>query len=164
MLALIAARNLLSVIGDNNQLPWRIPDDVNYFKKTTLNHTVIMGRKTFDSLPCGPLEGRENIVVTRNRTLMPGCQVRHNIEDLIGEFAGVRHNCAFIIGGGDLYEQTISHADYLDITTISNTIEGDVKFPIIDAHLWSKLGNTRIMSYGQRTIYARNLGSFTCLH
>ena len=130
LISLIVAMASNRVIGDRGDIPWKIPGEQKMFKEITLGHVVIMGRKTYESLD-GPLPGRTNIVVTRQSDYQaPGCIVAH-------DFARALQSCpageseAFIIGGGQLYHETISVADRIYLTVIPRDISGDTKFPEI---------------------------------
>lgn len=130
LISLIVAMASNHVIGDRGDIPWKIPGEQKMFKEITLGHVVIMGRKTFESLD-RPLPGRTNIVVTRQSDYQaPGCIVAH-------DFAGAIDSCpaeeseAFIIGGGQLYHETIAVADRIYLTVIPREIAGDTLFPEI---------------------------------
>ena len=125
-----ASRN--RVIGKDNDIPWHMPNDLKYFKRTTMGHHIIMGRKNFQSFNF-PLPKRTNIVVTRNPYfIVSSCIVAHSIEEalLIAKENGEEE--AFIIGGGEIYKQSMHLIDRLYFTDIDTIIEGDVFFPEID--------------------------------
>lgn len=129
-----AAKN--RVIGKDNQIPWYLSNDFKYFKKTTLNHHIIMGRKSFQSIG-RPLPKRTNIVVTRNSFFIAtGCLIAHSIEEAltIAQNNGAKE--VFIIGGGGIYEQSMEYVDCLYITEVDAEPEGDVFFPKIDTENW----------------------------
>ena len=139
---LIAAIDENSVLGKDNQLIWHLPEDLKRFKRLTMGHAVIMGRKTFESLPKA-LPNRHNIVVTRNQNYSKeGITVCHSLEAAI--------ECAryddqpFVIGGGQIYEQAIGLADVIELTKIHAHFEGDVFFPEIDLKKWSVQKEERI--------------------
>ncbi|MGL6110114.1 MAG: dihydrofolate reductase, partial [Rubrivivax sp.] len=122
------ARN--GVIGKGNQLLWRLPEDMQFFKAATLGHPVIMGRKTWDSLPSRfrPLPGRRNIVVTRNPQFdAPGAELAASLPAGIARLADVP--TAFVIGGAGLYRQALPLAQQLWLTEIDRDFEGDASFP-----------------------------------
>lgn len=124
------ARN--RVIGNNNELCWNIPEDLRHFKNLTMGHSVIMGRKTWDSLPAGlkPLPGRRNIVVTRQPGfLAAGAEVVGTLEAAQALVAA--EDMAFIMGGAELYAQSLSKADVLLLTEIDLAPEGDVFYPTL---------------------------------
>jgi len=119
------ARN--GVIGAQGKLPWHLPEDLQHFKKLTLGHPVIMGRRTWDSLPKA-LTGRENIVVTRsaNRDI-PGASVANSLEAAIALCAG--EPVAFVIGGAGIFAEALPIASGLVLTEIGRDYDGDVRFP-----------------------------------
>jgi dihydrofolate reductase len=128
-LTIIAAASTNNVIGFNNKLIWNIPKDLKRFKELTQGHSVIMGRKTFESLP-SPLPKRRNIVVTRNKDYSPeGIEVFSSIEDAID---ACREDLQpFIIGGGEIYSQTINLVDKIELTRVYKDYQGDAFFPDI---------------------------------
>ena len=135
--ALIAAVARNGVIGHDNELLWKLPEDMAFFKRTTMGNPVIMGRKTWDSIPAKfrPLTGRNNIVVTRQAGWQaPGALAAHDLEQAL-ELAldavsdnphGLR---AFVIGGAQLYALALPHADELVLTEIDRDFDGDAHFP-----------------------------------
>lgn len=121
------------VIGRDNRLPWRLPDDMRHFRTLTLGQTVIMGRKTFESLD-GPLSGRRNIVLSRNPDYRPaGVTVASSLDEALGLCSDKE---VFVVGGSQIYECAIPRADRIYLTLIHETIDGDVHFPPIDPHEW----------------------------
>ncbi len=133
--SLIVAVAENNVIGKNNALPWHLPADMKYFRDTTMGHCVIMGRKNYDSIPLKyrPLEGRTNIVVTRQKDFKAeGCIVANSLEEAIGEAKKKNESELFIIGGADIFKQSIDTADKIYYTKIYHSFEGDVYFPAID--------------------------------
>ncbi len=128
-LTIIAAASANNVIGFDNKLIWNIPKDLKRFKELTQGHSVIMGRKTFESLP-SPLPNRRNIVVTRNKDYSPeGIEVFSNIEDAIDVCKDDLQ--PFIIGGGEIYSQTINLVDKIELTRVHKDYQGDAFFPDI---------------------------------
>lgn len=125
-LALIAALARNRVIGNRGKLPWHIPADMKRFRSLTTGHSVIMGRKTFDELG-KPLPKRRNIVVSRSNLVLPGAEVEHSIERAVD--ATRNEELVFIIGGGEIYAQTIERADVLYLTHVHADHEGDAFFP-----------------------------------
>jgi len=135
-LTLIAAVARNGVIGIDNRLPWRLPADLKRFKALTMGHTVIMGRKTWESLPDNfrPLPGRRNIVVTRDGGYRAaGATVAASLPAAIAAAAGDE---AFVIGGATLYAAALPLADRLELTEIDASFEGDTWFPAIDPEQW----------------------------
>lgn len=126
-----------NVIGNGNEIPWYLPNDLKYFKKTTLNHHIIMGRKCYESIG-KPLPKRTNIIVTRDPYyIVSNCLIAHSIEEALQIANNNGEEEAFIIGGGKIYEQTVKLWDKLHITEVDLEIEGDVYFPKIDMSNWS---------------------------
>ncbi len=121
-------------IGVNNVLPWRCPEDLKHFKALTMGHHMIMGRKTFDSIG-KPLPGRTTVVVTRDRSLtIEGCLIAHSLAEAI--IACANDTQTFIVGGADIYAQSLELADTLYITEIQQVVEGDAHFPDFDKSEW----------------------------
>jgi dihydrofolate reductase len=136
MITIIAAIANNNALGKNNQLIWYLPADLTRFKKTTLHHYVIMGRKTFESLK-KPLPNRTTVIVTKNKTYKAdGCIVVHSLEEAIA--VSKNEENVFILGGAKIYEQAIKFADVLDITLVHHTFEADAFFPKIDKSIWKE--------------------------
>ncbi|MCT9123574.1 dihydrofolate reductase [Cupriavidus gilardii] len=134
LLTLIVARARNGVIGRDNTLPWRLPEDLAHFKRTTMGAPVIMGRKTWESIG-RPLPGRRNIVVSRNSGLrLDGAETACSLEDALRLCVGVEQ--VFLIGGAQLYAEALPSADRLIVTEIDADIEGDAHFPEIDPRRW----------------------------
>ena len=128
-LTIIAAVSINNVIGNNNKLIWKLSNDLKRFKNLTTNHSVIMGRKTFESLP-NPLPNRDNIVITRDTNYSkPNIQVCSSIEDAIN--LTKTDTQPFIIGGGEIYTQTINIVDKIELTRVHEEFDGDAYFPEI---------------------------------
>ena len=128
-LTIIAAVSINNVIGNNNKLIWKLSNDLKRFKNLTINHSVIMGRKTFESLP-NPLPDRDNIVITRDTNYSkPNIQVCSSIEDAIN--LTKTDTQPFIIGGGEIYTQTINIVDKIELTRVHEEFDGDAYFPEI---------------------------------
>lgn len=125
-------------IGFEGDMPWgrNLPRDLKHFKETTMGYPIVMGRKTFESLPKGALPGRLNIVISRNTAYeAQGATVVHSIDEALSVAKGVEH--LFIIGGGELYRQSLPYADILHITQVHAHFEGaDTFFPPIDIGEW----------------------------
>lgn len=138
--SLIAAISTNNCIGKNNALPWHIPEDLKHFKELTTGKTVLMGRKTWESIPAKfrPLPNRKNIVITTQADFITpeGVEVFHNIDDALKHHS---HEQIFIIGGANIYTQTIDLADTLYITEVHQIIDGDVFFPDIDKKIWQEI-------------------------
>ena len=131
---LIAAIASNGVIGAGGALPWRLPEDLKHFKKITLGHPVIMGRRTWESLG-GPLPGRENIVISRRAGFeAPGASVAASVAAAVALCAG--EPLAFVIGGAEIYAAALPLADGLMLTEIESDYEGDTRFPTWDRQAW----------------------------
>lgn len=118
------------VIGRDGKLPWHLPSDLNHFKKTTMGFPLIMGRKTFDSIG-RPLPGRDNIVLTRNRSIeLPGCIKVYTMQDALAHCDNQEK--VFIIGGADIFNLALPFTDTLIVTALERDVEGDVYFKEID--------------------------------
>ncbi|MFI6978988.1 dihydrofolate reductase [Embleya sp. NPDC050154] len=136
---LIWAQTLDGVIGADNAIPWRLPEDLAHFKATTLGHPVVMGRKTWDSLPSRfrPLPGRRNIVVTRNpRWAAEGAERAGSITEAL-ELAAESSEpgvpgAAWVIGGGEIYRAALAYATMLSVTEVESTVDGDTYAPTPD--------------------------------
>ncbi len=127
ILTVIAAVARNGAIGKDNALLWRLPEDLQFFKRTTIGSPIIMGRKTFDSIG-KPLPGRRNIVITRNTGwLAAGIEVAHSLEAALHLVADVPR--VFVIGGAQVYAEALPHADELVLTEVGRDFEGDVFFP-----------------------------------
>lgn len=126
------------VIGKGNQIPWYLPADLQYFKRTTLHHHIIMGRKSFLSIG-RPLPHRTNIVVTRDPFFVAnGCIVARSIEEALGMAYDNGDGEAFIIGGGQIYEESLPFWDKLYLTEVGIEIpDGEVFFPALDYSEWT---------------------------
>jgi dihydrofolate reductase len=132
-LTLIAAVARNGVIGHDNQLLWHLPEDLAHFKRTTLGAPVVMGRKTWDSLPARfrPLPGRRNVVLTRQPGWQaPGAEVAHNLDAALAGLQDVPE--VFVIGGAELYAAALPRADALVLTEIDRDFDGDARFPAWD--------------------------------
>ena len=128
-LTIIAAVSINNVIGNNNKLIWKLSNDLKRFKNLTTNHSVIMGRKTFESLT-NPLPDRDNIVITRDTNYSkPNIQACSSIEDAIN--LTKTDTQPFIIGGGEIYSQTINIVDKIELTRVHEEFDGDAYFPEI---------------------------------
>ena len=136
-LSLIAAVARNGAIGKDNALLWRLPEDLKFFKRTTLGCPVIMGRKTWDSIG-RPLPGRRNIVITRNATWQAeGAEVFHDLSSALAATADVPK--VFVIGGGELYAQALPLADELVLTEVDADFEGDTFFPRWDRSTFTEV-------------------------
>ncbi len=140
MIAFIVAMDENGLIGRDNALPWHYKEDLKFFKEKTLNHTVIMGRKTFDSIfdkLKTPLPKRKNVVLTSQNIEIDGATVIHDLKAYLNTLE--ENQLHFIIGGKSLYEQAFDFVDVLYITKIHKTYEGDTYFPEYDKNQFKLL-------------------------
>ena len=135
MLTLIAAASENNALGKDNDLVWHLPDDFKRFKALTSGHYIVMGRKTFESFP-KPLPNRTHVIITRQKdyTVPEGCIVANSLKNAI-ELCPESEEI-FIIGGGQIYKQSIEIADKIELTRVHTTVEADTFFPEIDLSRW----------------------------
>lgn len=147
------------VIGIDNQMPWHLPTDLKYFKRKTLGHHIIMGRKNFQSIG-HPLPGRTNIVISRNPYFTASnCLVAHSIEEALEIALENGETEAFIIGGGNVYSQSMPLLDRIYLTRIDYEPEGDVFFPELKKETW-ELVSEEAHQADDRNPYAYNFQVF----
>jgi len=144
-LSIIAAVADNNCIGINNSMPWYLPEDLKYFKRLTSGNVVIMGRKTFESIGNKPLPNRHNIVISNNPHFQADgvkivCSIDEALKmaDSLAEISGI--NEAFIMGGAQIYTQTLPLADRLYLTEVKKVVTGDAFFPSINKAQWQELG------------------------
>ena len=143
-ISIIVAMSQNSVIGLNNQLPWHISEDLKNFKKTTLNHCVIMGRKTFDSIG-KPLKDRRNIVISRdNSLLIDGVEVVNSLDKAISIVEDSSE--IFIIGGEQIYTISLPLATHLYVTKVNGDYKGDAFFPDYIKDEWMEVAREDLIS------------------
>lgn len=136
-LAIVAAVASNGVIGASGALPWRLKHDLRHFRDLTLGHAVVMGRRTWESLP-GPLAGRENIVVTaRAGYVATGARIVRGLDEALAIVA--MPPPVFCIGGGELYREALARADTMYLTEIARDHEGDVRFPAFPRSDWREV-------------------------
>lgn|SRR5690606_32642650 len=138
----IAALSKNRVIGRDNDLPWRLPDDMKFFMETTKGHHVVMGRKNYDSLlpKFKPLPNRTNIVITRQKDFSaPGCTVMHGVEPALDLAKRNGEKECFIIGGAEIYNLAMPYTTRLYLTEIDANVEGDTYFPTVDMTQWKEV-------------------------
>lgn len=129
------------IIGGDNDLPWYLPEDLKHFKKITLGHTVLMGRKTYDSIVKRlgkPLPGRKNVVITRNVDFVapPEVLIFHNLDDAL---AALKDEDVYVIGGAQIFAAAFPSAEKIYITHVKKAYDGDVYFPEVDWQQWDKI-------------------------
>ncbi len=151
MLILIAAAAENNALGKDNDLLWHLPNDFKRFKKLTSGHPIIMGRKTFESLP-GILPNRTHIIVTRQEDYFKeGCLIANSLEEAIR--LTNNDGKVFIIGGGEIYKQSLEIADSIELTRVHGNFEADTFFPEIDQTQW-ELVNKEYHEKDERHNYA----------
>lgn len=137
MISIIAAIGNNNELGNNNDLLWHLPNDLKHFKALTSGRTIIMGRKTWESLPFRPLPNRRNIVITRDTNAQFECaEVFPSIESALNSTSNEE---VFIIGGGQIYAQALPFADRLYITHVDGTFDANVFFPEINTTVWKQV-------------------------
>ncbi|MEY4050086.1 MAG: hypothetical protein RL262_920 [Bacteroidota bacterium] len=133
-ITLVVAASENNAIGLNNQLLWHLPKDMRFFKNTTWGMPILMGRKTFESMGSKPLNGRLNIIITRNKNwVSEDVTVVHTMEEAIALATKFSYNELLVIGGGEIYEMALPLAQKIWLTRVHTTIEGDVYFPTLNA-------------------------------
>jgi dihydrofolate reductase len=134
-LSMVVAMTDNRVIGRNNTMPWHLPADLAYFKKITLGHPILMGRRTWDSIG-RPLPGRRNLVLSFQKDLkLEGAEVFNSLEQALATCS----DQVFVIGGADLFQHCLPMAQKLHITQIHATLEGDTFFPEVDLTGWREI-------------------------
>lgn len=139
-IALVAAVARDRVIGRDGTVPWHLPEDMAHFKAVTTGHPVLMGRRTWESLPerFRPLPDRRNVVVTRTAGWRaPGAESASSLDDALALVADAAQ--VFVIGGGALYEAALAVADELLLTEISLDVDGDTRFPVFDRDVFREV-------------------------
>ena len=155
LISAIVAVSRNGVIGKDNQIPWYLPEDLKFFKRTTLDHHILMGRKNYQSIG-KPLPKRTNVVITRDPYFVStGCVVVHSIEEALQVAHDNGETEAFIIGGGEIYKQAMPYVQKLYISEVDVEVEGDVFFPEIDKSEWD------VVSEEHFPFNERNAFSFT---
>ncbi len=138
MITIIAAISENNALGKDNNLLWHLPDDFKRFKKVTLGHHVIMGRKTFESIGKKALPKRTNIIITHQQSYDASCIVLADSLKRALRIAKTDPN-PYILGGGTIYREAIKIADRLDLTIVHNEFEADTFFPEIDPDIWKEV-------------------------
>ena len=147
-LAIVVAVARNGVIGRAGDLPWRIPSDLKRFKQVTLGKPVVMGRKTWDSLPRKPLPGRANFIISRSMTAAAGAYVFADVDACLDEAraaavdAGTDEVC--LIGGAQLYADLLPRVDRIYLTEVDLAPEGDAHFPPLDEAEWREISAERV--------------------
>ncbi|CAB1274200.1 dihydrofolate reductase [Candidatus Nitrosacidococcus tergens] len=135
-ISLVVAMDNNCLIGNQNKLPWKLPADLKYFRKLTIGKSVLMGRKTYESIG-HPLEGRENIILTNNsRYIVKKCTIINSLKDVL-QIA--QEKKLMVIGGASIYEQMLTYAQNIYLTHIHGEFHGDSWFPYFDKKVWSEV-------------------------
>jgi dihydrofolate reductase len=143
MISLLFAMDRNQLIGANNDLPWHLPNDLKFFKEKTTGNTIVMGRKTFDSIGRA-LPNRKNIVLSRNEIQLPdGVELIHDIHAILELDKLHPEEELFIVGGTGLFEQILSYSDRMYITYIDEEFEGDIYFPPFDPEEWREVSRVK---------------------
>jgi dihydrofolate reductase len=153
MISLIVAMSRNRVIGKQGELPWHLPEDLQHFKKITEGHTVIMGRKTYESIPAKyrPLPHRVNIVISRTMGVQDSITVVRSVEDAIRK-GKERGKDVFIIGGGTIYQQALPFVETMYISFVDKEIEGDTYFPAYDESAWETIHRKSFKKFTLHTL------------
>lgn len=133
LISFVVAVDQNNLIGGNNQLVWHLPADLKHFKNITTGHSIIMGRKTYDSMSRA-LPNRRNIVITRQPITIPGCVVVHSLQEALNACAGEAE--VFIIGGAEIFRQAMPLAGRIYLTRIHHAFEGDTYLPELNPDEW----------------------------
>lgn len=157
MLSLIVAMAKNNVIGINNSLPWRLPNDLQYFKEATMGKPIIMGRKTYESIG-RPLPGRRNIVITRQAGYEGLGSTKQSIDVVASLDAAIKlgediamidgHDEVFVIGGAEIYQHALVKADRLYITHVRANVDGDAYFPEVDYSKFKEIAREEFAAEG----------------
>lgn len=146
MISLIVAISDNNVIGKDNKLIWHLPADMKFFKEKTTGHCIITGRKNYESIPekFRPLPNRTNIIITRQKDYnAPGAVIVNSVEDAIAIAEKTGDDEIFIIGGAEIFKQSLRYAHRIYLTVIHHTFEGDVFFPEINNEEWREVQRTQ---------------------
>lgn len=142
MISFLWAEDENRLIGRNNELPWRLPAELKYFKETTMGHAIVMGRKTYESIG-KPLPGRTNIILTRDSTYnQEGCIVLNSKQELL-DWVEKKDAEVFITGGTEIFQLFIEEVDQLYVTKIHATFEGDTYFPALNWDNWTLISEKK---------------------
>ncbi|BBH19921.1 dihydrofolate reductase [Paenibacillus baekrokdamisoli] len=140
-ITMIAAMARNQVIGIENAMPWRLPAEMAHFRRSTIDRTVLMGRKTFESLG-RPLKDRRNVILTRNAEFTTeGCEIVHSLEEAIAKYMGDDQGELVIMGGAEIYSLFMPYADKLLLTEVDADLVGDAYFPSFDQNEWTLLAS-----------------------
>jgi len=149
--AAVVAHDKNRLIGGDNKLLWHLPEDLKNFKKLTLNSTVIMGRKTFESIGSKPLPKRLNVILTKDTDFKAdNCIVYNRVEDIVRNFA--EEPQVFVIGGGEIYKQFFPYTQRIYVSLVDGEYQGDTYFPEYGEHLgWKRFYNEQMTGFKLQT-------------
>jgi dihydrofolate reductase len=151
--SLVVAYAKNHVIGDGGKLPWRFSADLKMFKELTLGKAILMGRKTWDSLPRKPLPGRVNIVLTRSTTFVAdGALVANSVEGALDMARDAEMDEVMVIGGGDIYKSFLPFASRIYATELSMAVDGDTLFPVLAPGSWIEFSRKRLHETPEDTV------------
>jgi len=154
-LALIAAVSDNGVIGRDGSLPWHIPEDLAFFKRSTMGHAILMGRRTYESVG-RPLPGRRNIVISRRPGLViPGCDVAGSVGEAIAMARAGGDDEPRIVGGAGIYAEALPLATRLILTEVHQVVEGDTYFPAFDRSEWQEVERVEAQGVSFTTLARR---------
>ena len=146
MISIIVAASENNVIGKDNTLIWNLPADMKFFREKTTGHCIITGRKNYESIPekFRPLPNRTNIVITRQKDYTaPGALVAHTIEEALQKAKATGDPEIFIIGGAEIYRQSLKYTDRIYLTRIHQSFDGDAFFPVLHPAEWREIQSTK---------------------
>lgn len=146
MISIIVAKTIKNYIGKDNKLLFHISEDLKRFKEITNGHKIIMGRKTFESLP-KVLDNRDHIIITRDKDYKVNSnkiEISNNIEEIVEKYQNSNEE-VFVIGGGEIYNQLLPYTNKLYLTIIESDIEGDTKFPLLNINDWNAVYRKRVL-------------------
>ncbi len=136
-LSMIWAMDENGLIGQDNRMPWHLPAELAYFRRTTTGHAIVMGRRTYESIGEKPLPKRRNVIISRNTNYQPpGVEVIHSVQEALDLLRGEPF---FVIGGAQIYQAFLPYAEKLYVTVIHHAFTGDQHFPAVDWSRWQLL-------------------------
>ncbi len=154
LISMIAALSTNGVIGRDNKLPWHLPEDLKYFKKVTMGKSLLMGRKTYESIG-RPLPGRTNIVLSRQQQFAaPGVIIVHSTEQALAEAGRTGATELMVIGGEDVYRTMLPLARRLYLTRVDLKVEGDAFFPPLEPGQWLEVSRHDVAANGDTCAYS----------
>lgn len=153
MISIIVAIADNGVIGNNNSLPWHLPVDLKYFRKTTMGHSIVMGRRNHEDIG-RPLPGRHNIVLTRSKNYVAdGCDIVHSVEEVMSKTG--KNKETFIIGGAEIYDAFLPYTTKMYITHIDTSVQGNVVFPEYDTTEWKQISENLVPADIDNSLHCR---------